>query len=124
MAKDYQMYRMSGYVSVWAGEFTKEEDLDGYLRDSFPRDYGVKIDSAAIGEIAVEPAPVEISKLVNGFSRSQTFDKACIDAALRRQISKSSCMFIAYDFKYDEKEMKNPNPPLTFIGAIPYRGFE
>ena len=124
MPKDYQIFRVADYVSVWVGELTSEDDLDEYLRESFPQDYGVKIDSAAIGEIAVEPAPVEISKLVSGFSRSQTFDKGCVDAALKRQISKASCMFIAYDFKYLEEEMKNPSPPLTFIGAIPYRSFD
>ncbi len=124
MAFDYHMFRAAGYVSVWVGEFTSEDDLDEYLRDSFSHDYGVKIDAAAIGEIAVKSVPVDILTLVNGFSRSETFDIACVEAALKKLISKASCMFVAYDFKYDQKQIKNPNSLLIFIGAIAYSGFK
>lgn len=117
-------YRKSGYVSVWVGNFTDEDEFDDYLLDHFGEDFGIDIEPAKIGEIGAESSPVDIRTLVDGFSRSATFEDKCVEAASKKGIEQASCMFVAYDYEYPESQQKNPNAQLTFIGALGYPGYQ
>ncbi|QYY36749.1 immunity 22 family protein [Ruficoccus sp. ZRK36] len=118
---DYHDYVEGGVVSIWIGSFTDESDLDDYLQSIFPKDFGIKIPTFKIGELWAESSPVSIFELVKDFSKAGRFEMKCVEAAKRLNIVEASCMFIAYDFRYDAALMKNQSAPLTFVGTIKYR---
>lgn len=112
-----------GFVSVWIGDFRSEDDFDDYLLDHFTTEFGFEVRPQAVREMGVEAEPVEIGKLVQGFSRSKTFDSKVVDAARTNGITTASCMFIIYNFKYDAACQAVPNARVKFIGAVPFPGF-
>ena len=112
-----------GFVSVWVGDFRSEDDFDEYLLDQFATEFGFEVRPRAVREIGVEPEPVDISQLVQGFSRSKTFDSKVVDAARTNGVTKASSMFIIYNFKYDSSCQTVSNPRVKFIGVVPFPGF-
>ena len=111
-----------GFVSVWVGDFRSEEDFDDYLLDHFATEFGFEVRPQSVREMGVEPVPVEIAKLVRGFSRAKAFDSKVVDAARTHGITAASCMFIIYNFKYDAAFQAVPNAHVKFIGAVPSLG--
>jgi hypothetical protein len=83
-----------GFVSVWIGDFRFDDDLDDYLLDHFAPEFGFELQPQAVREMGAELEPVEIGKLVQGFSRSKTFDSKIVDAARAKGIGKAASMFI------------------------------
>jgi hypothetical protein len=115
-------YVSTGSISVWVGDFRSEDDLDDYIDHEFPAHFGFKVPPQVVCEIGVKPAPQAIGQLVEGFSRSKTFDSKVVEAADAEGIMEASCMFIIYNFKYDRRQQTG-NPRLTFIGSVPFPGF-
>jgi hypothetical protein len=122
-SRTFDEFIKPGFVSVWVGDFRSEDDLDDYLLDHFAAEFGFEVQPQAVQEIGVEPEPVEIGKLVRGFSRSTTFDSRVVDAARTHGVTTASCMFIIYNFKFDSSCQAVPSPRLKFIGAVPFPGF-
>lgn len=122
MIKDYKTYITPKYVSIWIGNLKSEIDLDIYLQDQFPKDFGIKIDTQRIGEIWAETHPIDIYDLVKDFSRAKTFAKECVEVANKKGIKKANCMFIAYDLKFDEQIVINKDAPLRFLASLGYSG--
>lgn len=122
--RNFDEFIKPGFVSVWVGDFRSEDDFDDYLLDHFATEFNFEVRPQAVREMGVEPEPVEIGKLVQGFSRSKTFDLKLVDAARTHGITMASCMFIIYNFKYDSGCQAGPNPRVKFIGAASFPGFE
>jgi len=121
--QDYEDFIKPGFVSVWIGDFHSEDDLDDHLNEHFLAEFGFEIPPQAPCEIGVHLEPVEIGKLVQGFSRSKTFDAKVVDAARNGGINTASSMFIIYNFKYEPGCQRVANPRVKFIGAVPFPGF-
>jgi hypothetical protein len=111
-------------VSVWIGEFRSEDEFDSYLVDSFSSDFGFEIPQQAVHEIGVEPKNVDIATLVDGFSRSKTFESQVVNAAESCGISRASCMLLIYNFAYTPAVELSANPPIKFVGCVSFPGFE
>jgi hypothetical protein len=122
--RNFDEFIKEGFVSVWVGDFRSEDDFDDYLLDHFATEFSFELRPQAVREMGVESEPVEIGKLVQGFSRSKTFDLKVVEAARTHGITTASCMFIIYNFKYDSGCQAMPNPGVKFIGAVPFPGFE
>lgn len=118
---DYKEFVQPNTISIWLGHFTDESDLSDYLGNRFPIDYGLNIPTHKIGEIWAEPKAVSILDLVKDFSQASKFQTKCIEMTSSKGISSASCMFIAYNFKYNEEFIVNSSAPMTFIGAITYQ---
>jgi len=121
--KDYYDFVKPGFVSVWVGDFRSGYEFDRYLWDYFPSDFGFEIIERAVHEAGVEPEPVKISKLVEGFSQWKTFAADLVKVAEARRISQASSMFILYNIKYDPSCQLVPNPTIQFLGAVHFPGF-
>lgn len=124
MKRNFDGFIKPGFVSVWVGDFRSEDELDDYLNDTFPEEFGFEILPQAPCEIGVRPMPVDLGMLVQGFSRSKTFDSKVVEAARTNGIAVASCMFIIYNFKYHSGCQAAPHPGVKFIGAVPFSGFE
>lgn len=118
MPKDYREFKASGFVSVWTGSITDEIELDDYLRENFPSDFGMSGDIGRVAESTVSEEPQEVSRLVNGFSQWKTYEKACVETAGKKGVATASCMVVFYGVKYDEREIRNPGAPLRFLGVF------
>lgn len=123
MRDKYDDFLCGGHVSIWVGNFTDEDSLDDYINEHFPEDFGFVVSPRAACEIAAKPEPVEILELVDGFSRSKSFGTAAVKAAADKGITKASSMFVMYNFRYPESEIRNRNAMLQFIGTFPFSGF-
>lgn len=121
--RNFDDFIRPGFVSVWVGDFRTENDLEDYLLDHFATDFGFEVRLEAVQEMGVENEPTEIGRLVQGFSRSKTFDSKVVDAARKNGIVKASSMFIIYDFNYDSTSQKVSTPRLQFVGAVSFPGF-
>jgi len=121
--RDFDDFIEPGFVSVWVGDFRSEDDFDDYLLDHFATEFGFEVRPQAVREMGVEPAPVEIGKLVRDFSRAKTFDSKVVNAARAHGITAASSMFIIYNFKYDAACQPVPNARVKFVGAVPFPGF-
>ena len=121
--KDFYTFVKPGWISVWVGDFRSEDDFDDYLLDEFSRDFGFEIPQRAVREIGAEPELVEIARLVDGFSRSKTFDSEVVNAAKAHGISRASCMLIIYNFAYVPNSQLSAEPAIKFIGTLPFPGF-
>src|SRR5438128_5281637 len=113
--RNFDDFIKPGFVSVWIGDFHFEDDFDDYLLNHFATEFGFEVRPQAVREMGVEAEPVEIGKLVQGFSRSKTFDSKVVDAARTNGITTASCMFIIYNFKYDSGCQAATNPSVKFI---------
>lgn len=120
--KNFYDFVSSGFVSVWIGDFRSEDDLDDYIDDIFPKEFGFQVPPQVVCEIGVRPQPMEIASIVQGFSRWKTFESAVIEAAQSRGIKEAACMFVIYNFKYDGSS-ETADPLLKFIGSVPFPGF-
>ena len=121
--RDFYDFIKPGFASVWIGDFRSEDDFDDYLLDHFSTEFGFEVCPQAVREMGVETVPIEIGKLVQGFSRSKTFDSKVVDVARMCGITTASSMFIIYNFKYEDACQAVPNPRVKFIGAVPFPGF-
>jgi len=121
--RNYDSFIQPGFVSVWIGDFCSEDDLEDYLDDKFPMEFGFVLPPEAPCEIAVKSEPVEIGNLVQDFSCSNTFDFQVVDAARSHGITAASCMFIIYNVKYDTPGLMVAHPQVKYIGAVPFPGF-
>src|SRR5436309_15515336 len=111
--KDYDTFRMGGTVSVWIGNFSSLADLEEYFRQGFEKDFGFRLNDRDMPETTVEREPVKVEKLIDGFSRSRTFDQAAAKAAAALGFDSATTMAIFYNFKYDpEVSDVNPEAPL------------
>ena len=89
------------------------------LTEDFPSDFGFEIPPQALHEIEALPKEVEIATLVDGFSRSETFDSDMVKAAGRSGFSRASCMMILYHFASTPEVDVPASAPLKFVGAVP-----
>jgi hypothetical protein len=120
---NFEDFIAPGFVSVWVGDFRSEDNFDDYLIDQFAAEFGFEVPAQAIREMGTEPQPVDLGHLVQGFSRSETFDLKVVAAARTRGVTMASSMFIIYNFKYDSSHQRVSIPCLKFIGAVPFPGF-
>lgn len=124
MPKRFSDFQTTGMVSVWVGDFRTADELDDYLNSQFESDFGFPLYDRALQEIDVKSQPVAIERLVEGFSRSQTFATAVVEAAHRIGRTSATAMFIIYFFSFDPSQVAvSSQASLTFVGAVPFPGF-
>jgi hypothetical protein len=121
--KDHAFFQRGGYVSVWIGRLASDEELDAYLNmtPEFEKEFGFKLNEADMPETAVEPEAVPVSKLVDGFSWSKSYQAGVVEAAAKLGYEKANTMVVFHNFKYEPAEVKvKPSTKLVFLGAFPF----
>jgi len=123
MLKNYTFFQRGGYVSVWIGRLSSDEELDAYLNmtPQFEQEFGFKLNEADMPETTVEPDAVPVSSLVDGFSWSKSYRDAVIEAATELGYDSANTMVVFHNFKYELAEVKvKPSSKLVFLGAFPF----
>ncbi len=121
--KDYAFFQHGGYVSVWIGRLTSDEELDEYLNmtPDFENEFGFKLNEADMPETLVELEDVPVFNLVNGFSWSKSYQGAVVEAASKLGYETANTMVVFHNFKYVPEEVKvKRSTKLVFLGAFPF----
>jgi hypothetical protein len=119
----YADFRKAGMVSVWIGNFRSDMELDDYLNLSsgFEEDFGFELKERDMPETSVEPEPVPIVNLVDGFSWSDSYAKAVVRLATDQGVERATSMVVFLNFEYQPERAKpRPSAPLQFLGAVPF----
>jgi hypothetical protein len=119
--KEQSDFSIGGMVSIWIGNFKSDAQFDDYMNLSkdFERDFGFRIENRSIREATVENTPKAIQELVIGFSNWKSFAAAVTEAAREAGVERATTIIIFYCCKF-EPSQKNPDAPLTFLGAFPF----
>jgi hypothetical protein len=123
MQKDHSFFQQGGYVSVWIGRLSSDEELDRYLNmtPEFENEFGFKLNEADMPETTVVPEAVLVDMLVDGFSWAKSFRDAVIGSASTLGFETANTMIVFYNFKYDPTDVKvKPSTKLLFLGAFPF----
>jgi Immunity protein 22 len=121
--RSHEEFRNGGFVSVWLGNISDEDDLDDYLADDFPDDFGFEIDPEDGPEYDVAEPAAPVLELLEGFSCYEDFWQEATNAAKSAGWEKASCALVFYNFAYEGGEVSNDSP-LSFIGTFPFSGEE
>ena len=116
---------MKGRVAVWVGSFTDELQADAYVNIDcgFERDFGFRIADRRGPELVVQPQPVSIRELVEGFSCWRDYADAVVAAAETAGITSASTMLVFYWIEFDPQRVSvNPSAPLRFLGNFFFQG--
>lgn len=114
-------------VAVWIGSFQNSKVADHYMtRDrGFERDFGLKLSERRCPELTVRPQAAPISELVAGFSCSDDYADAVVQAAQSIGISEATSMLVFLWVRFaPERTTVNPNAPLRFLGNFSFEGFK
>jgi Immunity protein 22 len=117
----HEEFRTGGFVSIWLGNIADEDDLDDYLADDFPDDFGFEIDPEDGPEYDVAEPAAPVLELLEGFSCYEEFWQEATNAAKSLGWEKASCALVFYAFAY-EPDTTNDDSPLSFIGTFPFSG--
>jgi hypothetical protein len=125
---DARMSARDGFVSIFAGDFPSEEEVERYLEEQYSNDQEPR--SRFAGDFGIERydsdfqewdhrALRSVASMLTGTSYSSSF----LDAAARRAAELgrpvANTIVLLYDFAY-EPAGATPDSPLAFIGAFPY----
>ena len=116
-------FRKGGMVSVWVGDFNSDIELEDYMNLSrkFEKDFCFELNERDMPETSVEPKPVAVSQLVNGFSWSNSYVESVAELAREHGIEKATTMVVFLNFEYRPERVKpNERAPLKFLGAVPF----
>lgn len=116
-------FSKGGMVSVWIGNFNSDLDLDDYINLSrtFEKNFGFELNERDMPETSVEPDPVPVCKLVEGFSWSDSYARSVAELAKRHSVEQATTMVVFLNFAYEPNPAKlNKNAPLKFLGAVPF----
>ena len=116
-------FRKDGVVSVWVGNFASDIELDDYMNLSrkFETDFGFELNERDMPETSVEPLPVSVAKLADGFSWSESYANSVAELAKKRGVEQATTMVVFLNFDYQPERAKpNEVAPLKFLGAVPF----
>jgi hypothetical protein len=123
MERDHAFFQRGGYVSVWIGRLSSDEELDAHLNmtHEFEKEFGFKLNERDMPETAVESDAVPVSALVDGFSWSKSYRDAVIQAASALGYDSANTMVVFHNFKYEPSEVSvKPSTKLVYLGAFPF----
>lgn len=112
-------FRTGGTVSVWLGTLGIEDDLDDYLAEEFPDDFGFEIEPEDGPEFDIANPARPVADLLDGFSCYEDFADDVVEKAKAMGWTKANCALVFYNFEYQLTET-NDDAPLTFIGTFPF----
>jgi len=121
---DHGQFRKGGVLSLFLGGFKSEEELDSYLSDTFPVDFGFVIDPRDGPETYVAPNPsCPVADLLKGFSRSAEFVEPVTKALATDGWHRSDAAVVFYNFCYDPKAYRlfNGWGRLKFMGTYLFK---
>jgi hypothetical protein len=116
----HSQFRKGGVISLFLGGFCSEDELDDYLSDTFPIDFGFEIDARDGPEAYVSPdSHCPIGELLKGFSQSGEFADAVVKPLAKDGWHRSGAAVIFYNFSYDPKvyPLYNAFGKLKFMGT-------
>jgi hypothetical protein len=114
-------FRKSGMVSIWIGNFSSDIELDDYINLSrkFESDFGFELNERDMPETLVQLEPRPVSKLVDGFSWSDSYAKSVMELAKKQEVEQATTMVVFLNFEYQPERVKpNKSAPLKFLGAV------
>ncbi len=113
-------FNRSGCVSVWIGDINSEEELDRYLRERFPIDFGFSFSGTGRAESAAFSQPGDIVEILRQASQARHFIEQIARCAPQNGIQEANCVLILYACEYLVSEILNLKAPLRFLGAFRY----
>lgn len=114
-------FRKGGMVSVWIGNFSSDIELDDYINLSrkFEKDFGFQLNERDMPETSVEPEPAPVSKLMDGFSWSDSYAQSVEELAKKQGVERVTTLVVFLNFEYQPERAKpNESAPLKFLGAV------
>jgi hypothetical protein len=117
---EHNQFRKGGVLSLFLGGFKSEEELDTYLSETFPVDFGFVIDPRDAPEIYVAPNPsCPVADLLKGFSWSAEFTEPVRKALAKDGWHRSGAAVVFYNFCYGPTAYKRFNGfgRLKFMGT-------
>jgi hypothetical protein len=118
---DHSQFRKGGVLSLFLGNFLSEEELDTYLSETFPVDFGFVIDPRAGPEGHVSSdRSCPVGELLRGFSRSADFVEVVTKALVKDGWHRSKAAVVFYNFCYDPNAYRlfNAWNKLKFRGTF------
>lgn len=112
-------FRAIGVVSVWLGNIGIEDDLDDYLAEDFPEDFGFEIEPEEGPEYDIANPARPVEALLDGFSSCEDFMNEALEAAKKLGWEKANCALVFYNFAYEGVQASG-DAPLEFIGTFPF----
>ena len=112
-------------VSIWVGNFQDEDAFDAYLDDEkgFAADFGFRLDERSLPEISVEVAPVDVRKLLTGFSLCGQFLEEALREAEEKKIKSASAAAVFHFLSYPESAVRSQKR-MHFLGRFLVEGFK
>ena len=107
-----QLELNSQHIAIWVGDMSDEEELEVYLDEVFPDEFGFKIDCNGQGPEYDFGEIKEIGDLLTGFSSDAVFVKKATEVALEMGIKKASAALVFHWVKYDES-LKNHSSSVS-----------
>lgn len=107
-----QLELNSQHIAIWVGDMSDEEELEEYLDEVFPDEFGFKIDCHGQGPEYDFGERKEIGDLLTGFSSDAVFVKKATEVAQGMGIKKASAALVFHWVKYDES-LKNPSSSVS-----------
>jgi hypothetical protein len=110
------VYPSDRSVSIWVGRFVFEDDLDTAIDGEVEPLLKLKSPLASIAEIAYEEHPVDVSKLLEGFSGWRSFVEAAASAARLKQVVDANAALVCYHLRC--VDAPDSWGSLTFLGSF------
>lgn len=117
---EHSQFRKGGVLSLFLGGFKSEEELNTYLSETFPVDFGFIIDPRDGPECYAAANPsCPVADLLRGFSRSAEFVEPVRKALAKDGWHRSGAAVVFYNVCYDPKAYKRFNGfgRLKFMGT-------
>lgn len=93
------IYPAANVVSVWIGSFASEDDFDDCIIGPLEEALGLEVELASICEFSFEDAPVDVRKLLEGFSGWEAFIDAAAANAKARGVQRANAALVCYGLK-------------------------
>ena len=121
---EHSQFRKGGTISLFLGAFKSEEELDAYLSETFPVDFGFTIDPRDAPEVHVSSDPsCPMADLLKGFSRYAEFLEPVVRALAKSGWHRSQGAVVFYNFSYEPKAHRlfNAWGKLKFVGKYVFQ---
>lgn len=104
----------SQHIAIWVGDIDDEVDLEDYLDESFPEEYGFEIDTYGQGPSYEVGDKQKIDELLTGFMMDSVFIPKCVDAAKALGIEAACSALVFHWVKYDPSLQLVPTANAEF----------
>ncbi|HEX3800438.1 MAG TPA: hypothetical protein VH413_17225 [Verrucomicrobiae bacterium] len=109
-------YPSAQTVSIWIGTFPTENDFDQSVDEDVAKRLGLKISLESICEISFEEKPIDLFKLLEGFSGWEAYINDAVFVGRKRGVEIGNAALVCYYLKCENAPLEWGR--LHFLGSF------